>query len=172
MVPVVAVRLVPMTEAEREAALEDHVVEYANAKAQAGIWTRAEALYRSRAEIRGLVGGHPSERGHEFFVGLDESGRRVGWIWFGPVPAPGASPDARWLFNIVVEPERRGQGYGRALLRAAEEQVLAEGRSELVLNVFQWNRVAVALYTSSGYAVSFQDPRALEMRKSLRASER
>jgi len=157
-----------MTDAERDAALEQEAAEYAEAKARAGIWTRDEALNRSREEIRSLVGTRPADRGHEFFIGVDEAGRRVGWLWLGPVPSSDASPDTRWLFQIVVDAPRRGQGFGRGLLRAAEEHLRAAGRSELALNVFRWNTVAVALYTSSGYEIAFQDDKALEMRKRLR----
>ncbi len=163
--PSQAVSLVPMTDAERQAALEREAVEYAEAKARAGIWVREESLRRSRDEIRNLVGTRPSERGHEFFVGRDGSGRTIGWIWLGPVPSPDAAPSTRWLFQIVVEPALRGQGFGRALLQAAEDHVRSTGRAELALNVFRWNSVAVRLYASSGYAISFQDDKALEMRK-------
>ncbi len=156
-----------MTDAEREAALEHEAVEYADAKARAGIWTREESLRRSREEIHGYVGDRPSERGHEFFVGLDDEGRRIGWIWIGPMPTPEPAPSARWLFNIVVDPAYRGRGLGRALLRAAEDHVVATGHTEFAFNVFRWNAVAIALYTSSGYGITFQDDKAIEMRKRL-----
>jgi len=159
-----------MTDAEREAALEQEAVEYADAKARAGIWPRVEALKRSREEIRGLVGTRPADRGHEFFVGLDTADRRIGWIWLGPVPSSDAPRDTRWLFQIVVDATRRGQGLGRGLLRAAEEHVLETGGTQLALNVFRWNSVAVALYTSSGYDTAFQDEKAFEMRKRLRSA--
>ncbi len=163
------VRLVPMTDAEREETLARQTVEYAEAKARAGIWAREESLERSRTEIRSLVGERPSERGHEFYVGTDERGRKIGWIWLGPVPSRDASPTARWLFQIVVEPEFRGHGFGRSLLRAAEEHALATHHTELALNVFRWNAVAVSLYSSSGYAITFEDDKGLEMRKRLGA---
>ena len=154
-----------MTDAERRAALDQEAVDYADAKARAGIWPREESLARARAEIAGFVGERPADRGHEFFVGEDEAGRRVGWLWIGPVPSPDPALGTRWLFNIVVDAPLRGQGFGRALLRAAEDHVHATGRSELALNVFRWNTVAVSLYTSSGYRVVFEDDKALEMRK-------
>src|SRR5512136_149204 len=124
-----SIRLVPMTDSERDAALAQEAVEYADAKARAGIWTRDESLRRSQEEIRGLVGTNPSERGHEFFVGLDDAGRRIGWIWIGPVPSPDADSATRWLFQIVVDSGLRGQGFGRGLLRAAEDRVRSAGRN-------------------------------------------
>ena len=161
------VGLVPMTDAEREAALEHEAVEYADAKVRAGIWSREGSLLRSREEIHGYVGTRPAERGHEFFVGVTDREGRIGWIWLGPVPTPDAARSTRWLFNIVVDPDLRGRGFGRGLLRAAEEHVLATGRTEIALNVFRWNAVALSLYTRSGYAITFQDERAIEMRKRL-----
>jgi len=161
------VRLVRMTDAERESALEHEAVEYAEAKVRAGIWSAEESLRRSREEIRGFVGDDPSAGGHEFFMGVDASGRRIGWLWLGPVPDLAAPPRRRWVFQIVVDPEERGRGYGRGLLRAAEDHVRETGGREIALNVFRWNAVAVSLYRTSGYEVAFQDEKALEMRKRL-----
>ena len=157
-----------MTNAEREAALQRESVEYADARARAGIWPRDEALARAQEEIRGLVGPRPAERGHEFLVGRDAAGRRIGRIWLDPVPSPGPFLDTRWLFQIVVDSPLRGHGFGRALLRAAEEHVVESGHAELALNVFRWNTAAVALYTGSECGIAFQDDQALELRKRLR----
>lgn len=157
-----------MTDAEREGALAEQIVEYADAKVRAGIWTREDSLLRAREEIRSLVGPRPTERGHEFYTGLDDSGRRIGWVWLGPVPSPHAQPSTHWLFQISVEPSLRGRGFGRGLLRAAEERARATGHTELALNVFRWNAVAMALYATAGYETSFRDDQGLEMRKRLR----
>ncbi len=165
--PEVRVRLVPMSSAQRADALREEAIEYADAKARAGLWTREESLDRARAEIGALVGPRPEDRGHEFFLALGGDGQRVGWLWLGPVPEPEASPDVRWMFQIVVDPPFRGRGFGRGLLAAAEAHVLATGGVELALNVFRWNAVAVHLYTHTGYRIVAQDDRAQEMRKRL-----
>ena len=49
---------------------------------------------------------------------------------------------------------QRGKGYGRALLRAAEEETLRNGVPTLGLNVFGRNHVARKLYESSGYSIT------------------
>ena len=161
------VRLVAMSDAERREALEWEAVDYAEAKARAGIWAREGSLDRARDEIASLLGTDFRERGHAFFVGVDETGRRVGWVWYGPVPGPAPPPGTRWLFQIVVEGNLRGRGYGRGLLSALEQRLVDEGASELRLNVFRWNTSAVALYSSSGYGVVAQGPGSLEMGKRL-----
>ena len=156
-----------MTEAERDDALRNEAADYAEAKARAGFWSREESLQRARAEIAGLVGSDPAKRGHEFFVGVDAAGRRVGWVWYGPVPGSESARQARWLFQIVVDEALRGNGFGRGLLRALEHRVRDEGADELRLNVFRWNSVAIALYRSAGYEAASEGERNLEMRKSL-----
>jgi len=156
-----------MTDAERDDALRAEAVDYAEAKARAGFWSREESLPRAREEIAGLVGPDPAKRGHAFFVGLDDAGDRVGWVWIGPVPGSEPSRTTRWLFQIVVDPPRRGKGYGRGLLQAVERHLQGEGVSELRLNVFAWNSIALALYRSSAYDVLSESERNLEMRKRL-----
>ncbi len=161
------VRLRPMSSSERAEALANEVVVYAEAKAVAGIWTREESLARAHEEFERLLGPRPEDRGHEFFVGLDDDGRRIGWLWIGPYPDPQPPPRTRWMYQIVVDPPLRGQGFGRGLLLAAEEHVRAMGNSELALNVFRGNTVALSLYASAGYVVTFEDAKAQERRKRL-----
>ncbi len=156
-----------MTDDERDHALREEAAEYADQKSRAGFWSREESLARAREEIQGFVGPDPAARGHAFFFGADDDGRRVGWVWYGPVPDENASRDERWLFQIKVEESFRGQGFGRGLLEALERHLLDERVSALRLNVFRWNTVAIALYRSAGYEVLSEGERNLELRKSL-----
>ncbi len=157
----------PMTDDERGAALDGEAAEYGEAKARAGFWSREVALERARKEIASLVGPDPAARGHAFFNGVDDDGRRVGWTWVGPIPGGRPSRTKRWLFQIVVDEPLRGQGYGRALLTAVERRLAEEDVRELRLNVFRYNEVAIALYKTAGYEIVRDEPRNLEMRKGL-----
>ncbi len=156
-----------MDSAERAAFLERQSAEYADAKARAGFWSSDEAPQRARAEIRSLLEDHDGASLHEFLRGADASGRTVGHLWVGSVPGERPDPRVRWLFQITVAESLRGQGYGRALLAAAEDRLRSCGVRELRLNVFAHNRVAIALYESAGYEVTSRAPRNLEMRKRL-----
>ncbi len=156
-----------MTDEEREQALADEAVEYADQKSRAGFWSREESLAKAREEIQGFVGPDPAARGHAFYFGVDGDGPRVGWVWYGPVPDESASKDERWLFQIKVEESLRGRGFGRGLLEALERHLVGERVSALRLNVFRWNVVAMGLYRSAGYEVISEGERNLEMRKSL-----
>lgn len=74
-------------------------------------------------------------------------GARVGLLWFGPSTDAGHS----WVYDITVEEPVRGQGYGRAIMRACETEARARGYARLGLNVFGDNEVARGLYESLGY---------------------
>lgn len=161
------VRLVSMSEEDRQAFLERQAVDYAESKSKAGIWKPEESLEQSRAEIRRTVGETPEAGGHRFFHGVDASGHRVGATWYGPIPGREDIPGARWLFQIIVEEGLRGRGYGRAMLAAAEDLLRREGWSALHLNVFAFNEVAYSLYESSGYQAVQRDASSIEMRKRL-----
>jgi ribosomal protein S18 acetylase RimI-like enzyme len=84
----------------------------------------------------------------------EDAGRPVGWIWLS---LPGANNrDAAWVYDIEVAQDERGKGYGRAIMRAAEAELVARGVPRLALNVFAHNTVARRLYESLGFEVTAQ----------------
>lgn len=103
--------------------------------------------------------------GHHLVVAEDESGRTVGTAWIGPDPRAGAGAStSAWLYHLRVLPEFRRQGYGAAVLAAAEQLAVRVGWTDLALNVFGGNEAAIALYRRCGYGVS-----SMYLNKSLRA---
>jgi GNAT superfamily N-acetyltransferase len=93
--------------------------------------------------------GRPAE-GHEVLV-AEADGDRVGIAWWGPHPRKPDDPAAAFLFDIEVEEEQRGKGYGRGLLAALEQRLRDAGATELALNVFGENETARRLYLSAGF---------------------
>ncbi len=67
-----------------------------------------------------------------------------------------------WIYDIEINSEHRGKGYGRALLQATEQESVRHGAKSLSLNVFGTNTVARGLYETSGYEIA-----AAIMRKDL-----
>lgn len=89
-------------------------------------------------------------------------GEPVGLVWVAlDRPRPGEA----WIYDIRVNPEHQGKGYGRALLHAAEQEAARHRSQAIGLNVFGTNTIARRLYESSGYQVT-----AMNMRKELDAS--
>jgi ribosomal protein S18 acetylase RimI-like enzyme len=67
--------------------------------------------------------------------------------------SPDDSPEPfAYVDDLVVLPQYRGRGYGRALLRRAEAYAVAHGRSTLRLRVKGGNHSARKFYAHAGYA--------------------
>lgn len=81
--------------------------------------------------------------------------RQVGWIWIG-LPHTPDRPQTAWVYYIAVDPGHRSNGYGRAILLAAEHELSCRGVPRLGLNVFGYNAAAIGLYRSLGYEVTAQ----------------
>jgi len=71
-----------------------------------------------------------------------------------------------WVWDVVIDPEHRGQGYGRAAMQLAETYAHARGARTLGLSVFGFNSAARGLYESLGYETT-----SVKMRKHLEAPE-
>ena len=58
-----------------------------------------------------------------------------------------------WVNYLAVDPGRRGNGHGRALMAEAEVRLAARGCPKLNLQVRDTNTAALAFYERLGYAV-------------------
>ncbi|BEP15662.1 hypothetical protein acdb102_39730 [Acidothermaceae bacterium B102] len=152
------VTLQPMT-AEEFATWREHSIRlYAEEHVTAGNYLAEEALARSSAEFDDRLPDGRSTSGMLLLVARDAAGADVGMLWLS-LTHPRGAPDTAFVFDIEVLPERRGQGYGHAVLAAAEDEVRRHGVGALGLNVFADNPTAIGLYTSAGYHVTTQQMR-------------
>ncbi|MEU8531080.1 MULTISPECIES: GNAT family N-acetyltransferase [Streptomyces] len=77
-------------------------------------------------------------------------GALVGHVWTARRELePGVS--GWYVYDVLVDAEQRGHGYGRALMLLAERVAADAGASLLGLHVFAGNTPALALYESLGY---------------------
>lgn len=150
-----------MTQAEFDEWQDALARRFAGAKVAAGTWTADEALAQARQANAALLPDGLATEGNLMLKGVRPDGTPVGRLWI-TLRHPQGVAGCAFLYDIEVEPEFRGGGYGRALLAAAEDAVREHGLTALELNVFGDNPVAIALYTSSGYTVITQ-----QMRKAL-----
>ena len=154
-------RVRPMDEAEFDTWYERTLREYAAEHVAAGNWTAAEAGERARAENASLVPDGVRSSDMLFLVGERDDGVPVGVLWIA-LAHPRGVPDCAYLHDLEVFDAHRGQGHGRALLRAAEQAVRERGTAALMLSVPDGNDAAEHLYDSEGYVVVTR-----QMRKQL-----
>ncbi len=104
-----------------------------------------------------LPGGSP---GPGQLIGRAQfGGQSVGFLWIGPA---GDDPQRWWVWDIVIDDDQRGRGYGHQAMLLAEQLARAAGATTMGLNVFAHNVVARNLYTSLDYEES-----SVQMRKTL-----
>ncbi|HYH47619.1 MAG TPA: GNAT family N-acetyltransferase, partial [Thermoanaerobaculia bacterium] len=93
---------------------------------------------------------------YRFLVG-EIAGEVAGYSCWGPIPGTAASADLYW---IAVIPQHQGEGAGAALLAAAEDQMLREGRSRVYVETStraQYHPTR-AFYLACGYHLAAELP--------------
>ncbi len=95
--------------------------------------------YRASAE------GESSPR--RIYTACDANGGRVGHIELNDIDGHSAR-----LSRVLIDPARRGQGFGRAMVRPILRLAFAELRLHRVdLLVFDFNRAAIRCYEAEGF---------------------
>jgi ribosomal protein S18 acetylase RimI-like enzyme len=147
--PTQEVRLRPMTNDEFVEYLEWVVDDYAAELERNGKATGDAAVAASRASFDGLLPDGVETDGQTLLIAEDpDDGARVGVLWFGPSTD---DPSVAWIYDVTIDPDKRGRGWGRAALRAFEGEARARGYARAGLNVYADNHVARRLYESMGY---------------------
>ncbi|WP_433385994.1 GNAT family N-acetyltransferase [Actinoplanes sp. CA-142083] len=81
---------------------------------------------------------------HHFWYAYDGD-RRVGFLWVK------VTQGTAFVYNVAVEADLRRQGYGRAIMLAAERWCHDNALTRIGLHVFAHNAGARALYEQLGF---------------------
>lgn len=154
------VHLEAMSQDEYDGMMGRLLPSYAQNHVEAGTWTADEALDRARAQTDELLPDGINTADALLRTARNEDGDIVGRVWIG---LGRVQRTAAWIYEIEIDEQHRGGGFGRALLAAAEAEAAAHGATSIGLNVFGPNQVARDLYTSAGYEIT-----SMLMRKPLR----
>ncbi|MEV6106648.1 GNAT family N-acetyltransferase [Streptomyces sp. NPDC051940] len=95
-------------------------------------------------------GGH---RPQDYLVAETDDGGVAGYIRVAPPTNLPSNAHVRQIQGLAVDEWARGEGMGRALLRAAAELARRQGAVRLTLRVLGHNAPARTLYESEGYVV-------------------
>ena len=134
---------------EFEAYLAWAIDDYAAELERNGKAVGEAAKVASQASFDSLLPDGLATVGHVLSISTDpEDGQRVGVLWFGPSTD---DPSMAWIYDITVDEDKRGRGWGRATMRAFEGEASARGFARAGLNVYGDNHVARRLYESLGY---------------------
>ena len=132
---------------------------YADNIVTSGTMPEVEALHKAAEDFERLLPHGVDTADHEFWTAFDAD-EEVGMLWLGFIQ----KSDGLHAFgyDFLVTSELRRQGYGRAIMAAAEDVCRARGVVEVGLSVFGFNSGAQALYEQMGFEVT-----TVQMRKRM-----
>ncbi|MEH0825374.1 MULTISPECIES: GNAT family N-acetyltransferase [unclassified Micromonospora] len=153
------IRLEPMTDEQyvryRERAADD----YAENIAASGLLPPTEARNKAREDYARLLPDGRRTEGHRLWTAYDGADE-VGVLWLHTQQRSDGLH--AFIYDIEVREQLRRRGYGRAMIRAAEQVCREVGVVSIGLNVFGFNTGARALYEQLGFEVT-----AVQMAKRL-----
>lgn len=142
-----SVELRPISDGEY-AKWRAHVeADYAQDMIDAGI-DPEEARKKAEHDFPALLPDGAATEGQDLYAVAD-GGETVGVMWLSERDIDGGR--ALFVYDVRIDAERRGHGYGRAAMELAEAEAKRRGLERLALNVFGGNEVARNLYRSLGY---------------------
>ncbi|NTV40548.1 MAG: GNAT family N-acetyltransferase, partial [Demequinaceae bacterium] len=127
------ISLLPMNSDRLPTWLEHCTTQYIDELIASGR-TREDAI---RNATKGIGSSFPDGKpapGHGVFDLIDDDGEAVGYLWIGPDTSE--DPAAWWVWDIEIDAQRRGHGFGREAMLLGEEYALGQGARTLGLNVF------------------------------------
>jgi len=153
------VRLRPITDEEFPTFLAVSKAGYAHDIEVHGGQTHEAAQEKAGADFPAALPLGLETPGHFIFI-VEADGQPVGRLWLAERQLGGRR--VLYVYDISIDPDQQGRGYGRAAMRLAEDEARARGIGRIELNVFGGNDVARGLYRSLGYVET-----SAQMRKEL-----
>ena len=123
------------------------VAGYAEENVKSGRWTEDEALANSQRDFKELLPDGLDTAGHELWSVVDTDGDEAGILWVATDRRPGHA----FIYDIEMNPDRRGEGLGTATMLALEDWCRENGIGSIGLHVFGHNGGAWRLYKRMGY---------------------
>jgi ribosomal protein S18 acetylase RimI-like enzyme len=154
-----AIVLKSMTQSEFKEYKEFLIKDYARENVEAGYWDEADSEAQSRKAVEGLLPEGITTPNHYIYTVRNDDAR-VGVIWMRATQD--AALKSGFIFDITIETEHRGKGYGRQAMHLIEAKARELGLTQIGLHVFANNSVARKLYESLGY-----ETKSMNMTKNL-----
>lgn len=148
-----SVKFVEMTDLEYETWFAIAVKEYGDDIAKSSGVPANETQKESASQFRNLLPDGRKTKSHYLYSIKDSvSEKTVGMIWIAAnFPR---DPSVAFIYDIRMDENFRGLGYGTATLLLLEKKVKELGRNKIALHVFGHNTRAIRLYERMGYVTT------------------
>ena len=112
-----------------------------------------EAKIQAESKLSTVLPYREKTPGHYFFhIIVEEDRMEVGYFWL-LIKEENDRKEAI-VFDIMIHPDQRGKGYGKAAMLCGEDIVKEMGVEKIWLHVIAKNTIALALYRKLGYKTS------------------
>lgn len=141
-----------MSNSEYEAYLDYFLPDYAQEIIRNYGRSDDEARLQAQAEIaHGLPDG-PHTEGQKLctIVESEPHPTRIGYVWY----RPDAKTQSVFIYDFCILPDHRGEGLGKAALRALEIELAQQDYREIRLRVATDNLRAQHVYQAGGFRVT------------------
>jgi ribosomal protein S18 acetylase RimI-like enzyme len=138
----------PMTPEEFSIFMEKSIISYANEKTRSGNWTEGEALDKAEEDYQRLLPQGEKTKNNYLFS-LYDGNACIGSFWIAVRPN-----HTGYIYNIEIEEEFRGRGFGKSAMKEIEIKAKELGLNKIELHVFGHNTTARKLYEKIGYEVT------------------
>lgn len=108
-----------------------------------------EANTKAQNQLNTVLPDGIDSMGHLFFDIIDETRRVVGYFWLFIKE----EKKEAFVFDIMIHPDQRGKGYGKAAMILGEQIAREKGAQKIWLHVIAQNTIALALYRKLGYEI-------------------
>ncbi|PEK99059.1 N-acetyltransferase [Bacillus sp. AFS017336] len=143
--------LTQMNKQDFQRFLDLATVNFAKDKVKNGSWKEETALDQSKAAFQSLLPeGEKTENNYLKNIVLNE--QFIGYIWYSINLKQ--EPNYAYLFEILIYPEYRGQGYGNEAMSACIKEINELGIEDVCLHVFGHNQGALKLYQKLGFEIT------------------
>jgi ribosomal protein S18 acetylase RimI-like enzyme len=137
----------PITEKEFQDYWRYSVESWIRDMGRAGFLREDITFEEAEKEVRKFIPDGLSTEGHHIMHIMD-NGNAVGTIWY---EIRDRAMREAYLWDIFIDEDQRGRGYGKEAMRELERTARKEGARRIQLNVFGFNSVARNLYVKTGY---------------------
>ena len=139
------IKLVLMNSVEYQKYISTAIKTYAEEKVLAGNWSEQESVRKAQEEYgRLLPNGEKTENNFLYSIVMED--KSIGVIWLARL-----SEKKGYIYDIAIEQEYQGFGYGKEAMKLIENVGQKLGINNIGLHVFGHNKVARGLYDKLGY---------------------
>ncbi len=142
-----------MNSHEYEKYIKESLQEFKRQLLITGDRTEQEVEENTRKQIEDILPDGIKTKGHYFFNVMDgKTNEKIGNLWLAVKNGDDGLPTV-FIYDIIVNADYRGKGYGEKTLLEVEEFAREYKAKKVFLHVFAHNLIAFELYKKIGYRV-------------------